>query len=77
MLFYYYNEITFNCQYYRTENITNHPNPHCHTRVPSLRTARDFSCPHCHSRMYSYGAFSVLIKDFPDQIGRASCRERV
>ena len=30
------------------------------------RTARDFSCPHCHSRMYSYGAFSVLIKDFPD-----------
>lgn len=66
MLFYYHNEITFNCQYYRTENITNHPNPHCHTRVTSLRTARDFSCPHCHSRMYSYGAFSVLIKDFPD-----------
>ena len=66
MLFYYHNEITFNCQYYRTENITNHLNPHCHTRVTSLRTARDFSCPHCHSRMYSYGAFSVLIKDFPD-----------
>ncbi len=42
MLFYYHNEITFNCQYYRTENITNHPNPHCHTRVTSLRTARDF-----------------------------------
>ena len=57
MLFYYHNEITFNCQYYRTENITNHPNPHCHTRVTSLRTARDFSCPHCHSRMYSYGFF--------------------
>ena len=42
MLFYHHNEITFNCQYYRTENITNHPNPHCHTRVTSLRTARDF-----------------------------------
>ena len=66
MLFYYHNEITFNCQYYRTENITNHPNLYCHTRVTSLRTARDFSCPHCHSRMYSYGAFSVLIKNFPD-----------
>ncbi len=66
MLFFYHNKITSNCQYYRTENITNHPNPHCHTRVISLRHAKDFLCPCCHSLMYSYGAFSVLIKDFPD-----------
>ena len=41
MLFYYHNEITFNCQYYRTENITNHPNPHCHAGLQST-FARDF-----------------------------------
>lgn len=66
MLFFYHNKITSNCQYYRIENITNHPNPHCHTRVISLKEAKDFLCPCCQSRMYSYGAFSVLIKDFSD-----------
>ena len=66
MLFYYHNKITSNCQYFRVDHITDHMNPHCHTRVTSLRTAKDFFCPHCHSRMYSYGAFSVLIKDFPN-----------
>ena len=66
MLFYHHNKITSNCQYFRVDHITDHMNPHCHTRVTSLRTAKDFFCPHCHSRMYSYGAFSVLIKDFPN-----------
>lgn len=66
MLFYYHNKITSNYQYFRVDHITDHMNPHCHTRFTSLRTAKDFFCSHGQSRMYSYRAFSVLIKDFPN-----------
>lgn len=66
MLFYYHNKITSNYQYFRVDHITDHMNPHFHTRFTSLRTAKDFFCSHGQSRMYSYRAFSVLIKDFPN-----------
>ena len=66
MLFYYHNKITSNYQYFRVDHITDHMNPHCHTRFTSLRTVKDFFCSHGQSRMYSYRAFSVLIKDFPN-----------
>lgn len=66
MLFYYHNKITSNYQYFRVDHITDHMNPHGHTRFTSLRTAKDFFCSHGQSRMYSYRAFSVLIKDFPN-----------
>lgn len=66
MLFCYHNKITFNYQYFRVDHITDHMNPHCHTRFTSLRTAKDVFCSHGQSRMYSYRAFSVLIKAFPN-----------
>ena len=65
MLFFYHNKITSNCQYYRTENIIDYENPHCHTRVVSLKSAKDFLCPHCHSPCIVMGLFLRLLKISP------------